>query len=261
MGFSLFLIFLAGTVASAINSVAGGGSLISFPTLIGLGIPGMTEVTANATNSVGLWPGSLSSAFGFSNVFSKTKRYFLPLLGPTVAGSVFGAWLLVHTSNAAFRIAVPVLIFLATMLLAFQPQIRGLASSEHRRRPIGLGIAPQFLVSIYGGYFGAGMGIMMLAVFAIFMEGNIHELNAVKAWLGLVINFVASIAIILQGLMLQNASARVMPLEGAVLAVGAVIGGFAAARYSQRVDADKLRKAIVLLGFLLTCWFTYRVLG
>lgn len=260
-GLQLLLIFIAGIVASAINSVAGGGSLISFPTLIGLGIPGMTEVTANATNSVGLWPGALSSAFGFNNVFAKTRRYFLPLLGPTIVGSVSGAWLLVHTSNATFRVAVPILILLATLLLAFQPQIRRLATSAHKPKPIGFGIFLQLLVAIYGGYFGAGMGIMMLAVFALFMDGNIHELNAVKAWLGLIINFVASVAIILQGIFLQNASARVMPLEGAALALGAVIGGFVAARFSQKVDSEKLRKAIVVLGFAMVCWFTYRILG
>lgn len=260
-GLQFLLIFLAGVVAAAINSVAGGGSLISFPTLIGLGIPGMTEVTANATNSVGLWPGSLSSAFGFSNVFARTRRYFLPLLAPTVVGSVSGAFLLVHTSNATFRIVVPILILFATLLLAFQPQIRRFAASRHKQQPLSLGIALQFFVAVYGGYFGAGMGIMMLAVFATFMEGNIHELNAVKAWLGLIINFVASVAIVLQGAFLQSASARVMPLEGAVLALGAVIGGFYAARFSQRIDPEKLRKAIVVLGFAMVGWFTYRVLG
>lgn len=261
MGLHLFVIFLAGIVASAINSVAGGGSLISFPTLISLGIPGMTELAANATNSVGLWPGALSSAFGFHNVFARTRRYFLPLLGPTIIGSVSGAWLLVHTTDKAFRIAVPILILLATLLLAFQPAIRKLATTEHRHRSIWFGIVLQFLVAIYGGYFGAGMGIMMLAAFALFIEGNIHELNAVKAWLGLVINFVASVAIILQGFFLQNASARVLPLEGCALAAGAIIGGFAAARFSQRVDSEKLRKAIVALGLVMVVWFTYRILA
>jgi len=261
MGLHLFLIFLAGIVASAINSVAGGGSLISFPTLISLGIPGMTEVAANATNSVGLWPGALSSAVGFHNVFARTRRYFLPLLGPTVAGSVSGAWLLVHTSNDTFKIVVPILILLATLLLAFQPQIRKMAVSQHAHRSIWFGIVLQFLVAIYGGYFGAGMGIMMLAAFALFIDGNIHELNAVKAWLGLVINFVASIVLILQGIFIENTSAKVLPLEGCALAAGAIIGGFAAARFSQKVDSEKLRKAIVALGLVMVVWFTYRILA
>ncbi len=261
MGLHLCIIFIAGIVASAINSVAGGGSLISFPTLISLGIPGMSELAANATNSVGLWPGALSSAFGFHNVFARTRRYFLPLLLPTVVGSVSGAWLLVHTDDKTFKIAVPILILLATMLLAFQPRIKKLASVQHGHKSIWVGIVLQFLVAIYGGYFGAGMGIMMLAAFALFMDANIHELNAVKAWLGLVINFVASIAIILQGIYLQNASARVLPLEGCALAAGAVIGGFAAARFSQKVDSEKLRKAIVVLGFIMVVWFTYRILA
>lgn len=260
MGVHLFLIFLAGIVAAGINSVAGGGSLISFPMLISLGIPGMTEVTANATNSVGLWPGALSSAFGFKNALARTRKFFLPLLGPTVLGSVAGAWLLVHTSNDTFKIVVPILILMATLLLAFQPTIRKLVATEHKHKSIWIGIVLQLLVAVYGGYFGAGMGIMMLAAFALFMDGNIHELNAVKAWLGLIINFVASLAIILQGVFLENASARVMPLEGLALAAGAVIGGFAAARYSQRVDSEKLRKAIVVLGFVMVAWFTYRIL-
>jgi len=246
----LALIALAGACAAAINAVAGGGSLISFPILVALGIP---PRAANATNSVGIWPGSLGSALGFLHVEGAPRQYVKALIVPTILGSVFGAWLLVVTSARVFDAVVPVLILGATMLLAFQPQLRRWTQGHHRLASIHVGAVLQFLVATYGGYFGAGMGIMMLAVFSLFSSANIHELNAVKAWLGIAINFVASAVLITQGL--------VLPLPGIAVAFGAVIGGFFAARLSLKVDAEKLRIAIVVLGFAMVAVFTYRTLA
>jgi len=241
----LAALFVVGALAAAINAVAGGGSLLSFPLLVGLGVP---PLQANATNSVGIWPGSLGSALGFRNLLPATAHHLRDLVLPTAAGAWFGAWLLVQTSERLFRFAVPGLILAATLLLAFQPQIRAWIFGRRRRVSPVLGAFLQFLVSVYGGYFGAGMGIMMLAVFALFIDGNIHELNAFKAWLGIVINLVASVELLLKGL--------VLPVPGAALALGAVCGGFVAARLSQRVDSEKLRKAIVVLGAGMVVWFT-----
>jgi uncharacterized membrane protein YfcA len=246
----LVVIALAGAVAGAINAVAGGGSLISFPALTGFDLP---LKIANATNSVGIWPGALGSAFGFQNVFEATKRYFLPLLPSTIVGSLLGAWLLTVTRNDTFKIIVPILILIATLLLAFQPQIRRYTQRSHRKTTIVAGMVIQLLVAIYGGYFGACMGIMMLASFSLYMDGNIHELNAVKAWLGLAINLVASLLFIFEGMILLK--------EGLALSIGAVVGGFVAAKYSQRLDSEKLRKAIVVLGFGMVAWFTYKTVA
>lgn len=241
-------LILVGALASGINAVAGGGSLLSFPALIGLGIP---AIPANATNSVALWPGSLAGAIGFLNQLKAERGWLLTLMPLNIVGAGLGAWLLLHTPEAVFRIAVPLLILFATLLLAFQPTLRTRVKSArgHVSLPVGAGI--QFLIAIYGGYFGAGMGILMLAYLGLMSDGTIHEMNAVKQWLGLVINLVASLVFLTQGL--------VWWAPGLALIVGAVLGGFAAAKVSQRVDSDRLRRAIVGLGFAMVVWFTVRL--
>ncbi len=235
-------------MASGLNAVAGGGSLISFPTLtVVIGLP---EKVANATNSVGLWPGSLSGGIGFKNLYSKTSHYLKILFLPTLLGSVSGAFLLLSTSNEVFRRVIPGLIFLASLLLLFQPKVKQFVLGHKSKLPTSYGWILQFLVALYGGYFGAGMGIMMLAAFALYMEGTIHELNAVKNWLGLIINFSCSAVFIAKGL---------VELWPAVwITIGALIGGFVAARVSQRFNPEKLRVAIAIYGFAMTAYFVYR---
>lgn len=237
-----------GVVAAGINTVAGGGSLISFPFLtLGAGIP---SLESNATNSASLWPGSLAGAFGFRDLLHKTKRYFRVLALPTLSGSVLGAWLLTASSAKTFDTVIPFLILLASLLLVVQPKIKELAKKHDRHTPVWVGVVIQFLVSTYGGYFGAGMGIMMLGSFALYMEGNIHELNAVKNWLGLIINLVASILLALKGLVLWG--------PFLALTAGSLLGGFYAAKWSQRVDSDKLRGIIAAYGFAMTVYFFWR---
>ncbi len=252
----MVVLLVVGAIASGINAVAGGGSLISFPTLTGMSIGGVhvgyavPMRTANATNSAGLWPGSLSGALGFWNLIPKTAHYLKRLWFPTIAGSICGALLLIYTRESIFEKVVPALILIATTLLAFQPRIKAWANHHQHQISHGGAFFLQFLVSVYGGYFGAGMGIMMLAVFTIYMEGNIHELNAVKAWLGLIINFVCSGVFLLSGLIL------LWPFLA--LTVGSLIGGYYAAKYSQRVDPNRLRIAIACYGFLTAGYFAYR---
>jgi uncharacterized protein len=169
---ALLALFCVGVLACGINAVAGGGSLVAFPVLVALGVP---PLAANATNAVALWPGSLSSAFGFLEQLKRTGRYLWVLVLPTVLGSLFGAWLLTHTPERLFAMVVPALILLATLLLAFQPQIRKRVLAGRAQVPTAVGVLLQFLVSVYGGYFGAGMGIIMLAVFGLFIHGSMHD--------------------------------------------------------------------------------------
>ncbi len=244
----MVLLFLAGVAASAVNTVAGGGSLISFPTFVGLGI---SELPANATNSVALWPGSCAGAVGFLNQIRRTKRHLWVLLPPALIGSVAGAWLLVTTTQRTFRIVVPFLILVATVLLAFQKRIRFWSDQRDVRLSASMGAVLQMLVATYGGYFGAGMGIMMLAVMGLFIDANIHELNAIKNWLGLLINLTASVLLLAKGLVVLG--------PGLALMSGAIVGGYASARISQRVDSEKLRKGIVVYGFAMTAWFGWRL--
>lgn len=242
------LLVVVGAVASGINAVAGGGSLLSFPFLsLGLGIPAKA---ANATNAIGLWPGSLSGALGFKELLPKTGRHMRVLALPTLLGSVAGAVLLITTKEKVFSSIVPFLLLLATVLLAFQPQIKSWALRHRSEISPTSGVVLQFLVSVYGGYFGAGMGIMMLACFALYMEGNIHELNAVKTWLGLIINLLASVVFVIQGLILL--------WPALWLTIGSLIGGYYAARLSLRVDPEKLRLWISAYGLLATAYFAWR---
>jgi hypothetical protein len=240
---ALGALFVAGFIASSINAVAGGGSLLSFPLMIGLGVP---PLSANATNSVALWPGSLSSAVGFRDQLRNTGRHLWALLPPTIVGSLLGAYLLTHTPERLFALIVPGLVLLATLLLAFQPRVRKLVLGGKARVPLFVGATLQFLVSVYGGYFGAGMGIVMLAVFGLFIQGNLHELNGLKAWLGVAINLVASLFFLGEGLLWL--------VPGAAVMLGAILGGYVSARVSQRVDPEKLRKVVVAYGVFMTVW-------
>src|SRR5579872_5280896 len=229
-------------VASGINTVAGGGSLVSFPVLLtGFHIP---SVSANMTNTSGLWPGSLSGAFGFINLLGKTLHHLKALLIPTLVGAILGAWLLRVTSPKVFDVLVPILILFAATLLAVQPRIKAWAGRKHSGVHPSLGFVLQFLVSVYGGYFGAGMGIMMLAAFSLYVEGDIHEYNAIKNWLGLLINFIATLVFVIP----SAARGKEVPPHidwniAFPMVIGSLIGGYAMARISQRVQADKLRIA------------------
>jgi len=252
---NFLILVLVGAIASGINAVAGGGSLISFPTLTGVELFGrqfgfgLPMIGANATNSVGLWPGSLTGALGFGNLFHKTARYMKCLWIPTLLGSILGAWLLITTTENLFRKLVPGLILLATLLLAFQPQIKQWAIKREAKISDSAAMVLQFSVAVYGGYFGAGMGIMMLAVFMIYMQGNIHEINAVKGWLAVIINASASVVFLIKGLVVLNAAIAIV--------IGALIGGYLAARISQGVDPNKLRLAIAAYGLLTAAYFAY----
>lgn len=241
------ILILVGAASSGINAVAGGGSLISFPFLnLGLHIPAKI---ANATNAVGLWPGSLSGAIGFRELLPKAGHHMRTLALPTLLGSAGGAALLIETRQKVFETVVPFLLLSATLLLAFQPNIKRWTLRHRHAVSPRAGSILQFLVSVYGGYFGAGMGIMMLACFALYMDGSIHELNAVKTWLGLIINLVASLVLITQGLILL--------WPAIYLTIGSLIGGFCAAKLSMRVASEPLRKAIAAYGFVATAYFAW----
>lgn len=241
------LLFLAGAVASGLNTVGGGGSLVTFPTLVALGC---SPLVANATNSASLWPGSLGSALGLFGPLAAAKHQIPKLLLPTVMGALLGAQLLTLGGERVFGWAVPPLILLATGLLALQPTIRAW-QKQRRQIPTWLGLFLQFLIATYGGYFGAGMGILMLALFGLFVDGDIHAHNAVKAWLGLLINLLASLLLLRQGLVDLGSALYV--------SAGSVIGGYLTARVMQRIDPTRLRRLVVGLGLVLGIWFLARI--
>ena len=241
---------LVGAVGSGLNAVAGGGSLVTFPYLnVGLGLP---SVEANATNTVSLWPGSLAGGLGFGKHLETTKKHLARLAVPTAIGSLGGAWLLLHTGKALFNYLVPILIAVAVAALWLQPKVKEFAQKRQAEPKPMTGILLQFLVAIYGGYFGAGMGMMMLGAFAVTMDADIHAMNAVKNYLGTIINLVAAVYFL---------GSHVVSVPIALtLAVGSVVGGFAGARLSQKVDTEKLRIAICIYGTAMVLFFAYRAI-
>jgi uncharacterized membrane protein YfcA len=233
-----------GALATAVNTIAGGGSLISFPVL------GVPSVVANATNAFALTLGGVAGALGYIRSLRSSYRGLAVLVPVALFGAVAGAWLLLQTTERVFNLLVPALILVATTLLA----LRGIRpcqttnATSSATRPAGL--AAIFAISVYGGYFGAGMGIAFLAILDVFAPGDLHNHNAMKNWLQCLVNVVAATEFVMQG--------TVLILPGIALMVGGVAGGYAAAILSQKLDPKLLRAGIVCYGSLATIAFIVR---
>ena len=250
----LFGLFVAGIIAGSINAVAGGGTLISFPSLVGLG---EAEIVANATNTAALWPGSFSSAIGYRKDTAVDRRLLIGLLIPSFIGGAIGAVILVITPPDVFKIIVPFLVLFATLVLAARNALtrrigQRLAVGEDRTTTAGRlwGFFFQLFVATYGGYFGAGMGILMLGSLSIMGMRDIHKMNALKTPLQAVINMTAFVFFAIKGLVAWPAAV--------VLCVGAITGGYGGARLAKRVDPKILNTCIVILGFAVSAWLFYK---
>jgi hypothetical protein len=235
---SSFIVFGAAFLAGIVNSIAGGGTLISFPTLVWLG---RNAILANATNAAALWPGSFAGMIGFRRDLANVPRRLLLLTLPSVVGGAAGAILLLHTSTRTFEHLVPWLILSATLLLAFQEVI-----TRHlpHRWPLGLVLVFQLLVGIYGGYFGAGMGILMLAALGLIGLTDLHQMNGLKNLLAICINGVAAIYFAISG--------AVIWFDALIMAVAAILGGFAGAKIAHRLGRKFVRASVVVIGLGMT---------
>ena len=234
-------IFTVGFVASAINAFAFGGSLVSFPTLIWLGLP---PIIANATNTAAVWPGSLGAVWGYRRELRETSPKVYWLIVPSIAGAIAGAVLLRITPADVFDRLVPLLILFATLLFAVQDRVQrmlNLAPEHHGSLWFTAAVVFQFFVSVYGGYFGAGMGILMLAALAVLGHEDIHQMNGLKNLLAVFINAVAAGYFILAGM--------VRAPDAVVMAVGAMIGGVAAAGLARRMGRTAVRRVVIVIGF------------
>ena len=238
------ILVVAGFVAGLINAVAGGGSLLSFPALL---LTGMPSVAANATNTLALWPGSASSTWAYRRFIGQERKRAMVLALPCLLGGLLGSWILLHTSERVFRTIVPWLILFACALLAQQARVAklfagkaGSASDDHV--PWGLWVA-QFLISIYGGYFGAGIGILMLAAMGIFLPDAMQRANGLKVLFAGLINGIAAIYFFAVG------AAR-LP-EAGVMALAALAGGWAGARVAQKLPARVFRAVVVGYGVIV----------
>ena len=253
----LLLLATAALVAGAVNAVAGGGSLLSFPALLAVGYPALT---ANVTNSVALTPGYFGGTLGYRRELTGQRGRILALGATSAVGAVVGAALLLVSSQALFERIVPWLIFLACGLLAVQPRLARLVRD---RRPApdadpgpagGAGVdghtaalfAAQFLAAAYGAYFGAGVGIMMLAILGIFVADTLQRLNALKGLLSLLVAIVAAIAFAL--------FADVGWLAVAVMAVASLLGGQLGVVLARRLNDRALRWLVVAFGTAVGLW-------
>jgi uncharacterized membrane protein YfcA len=238
------LVFAAACVAGAINSVAGGGTLITVPTLIWLGMP---AINANATSTVALWPGSLSGAWGFRRELLVADRRVFALIVPSLVGGLAGAILLHRTPPDVFERLIPVLILFATCLfMAQEPlQRRFNLTAIHNARSHWLSwtMLFQLLVGIYGGYFGAGIGIMMLAALSLMGHTDIYQMNGVKNLLAVAINGIAIMYLIFTDLILWP--------DALVMAIGAIVGGVAGAGTARRVGRPVVRRIVIIVGFAM----------
>ena len=245
-------LFFAGVFAGAVNAVAGGGSLISFPSLIASGVP---AIVANATNTAAMWPGALSSAWAYSRVIKPDKSLVLTLLLPSAIGALLGAIALVVTPPELFNEIVPFLVLFATVLFAARGFFDRLAKPKDGAETVsGLGriwgFVFQLFVATYGGYFGAGIGILMLGSMSIMGLHNIHRMNGLKAILGATINIIAFLYFAVRGLV-------IWPIA-VLMAAGAIVGGYAGARLASRIDQRVLRAFIVVIGVVVSAWLFFK---
>jgi uncharacterized protein len=237
-------VVVAGLLAGMINAVVGSGTLITFPTLLALGVP---PVTANVSNTVGLVPGSFSGAYGYRRELRGQGRRIARLGVGSGLGGITGGLLLLVLPESAFEAIVPALILLGCTLVILGPRIS--AATAHRRRGAHGGVAlfaGIFGLGIYGGYFGAAQGILLVAVLSIALDDDLQRINALKNVLAGIVNLTAALLFI--------AVADVDWQIAVLIAIGAVAGGLLGARVGRRLPNSVLRGVIVVVGVTVSVW-------
>jgi uncharacterized membrane protein YfcA len=251
------ILCLSAFAAGAVNSVAGGGTLLTFPTLQQVLIRRGLEhagVLANATSTVALLPGSLAGAFGYRKELSECRRLVLSLLVPSVVGGVVGSLLVTEFPSQVFDTLIPWLILTAALLFLLQGPIKRLSGIKPHTAPTFLTatavVVGQFLIAVYGGYFGAGIGILMLSVLPFMGTRTIHETNASKTFLAVCINGVTVVIFIIKGLVIWP--------YALAMAVAAIVGGYVGARLGRRMPSLFARLMVVLIGFALGGYYLWK---
>jgi len=247
----LFLVFLAAVAGGAINAIAGGGTLITFPMLTAIGIP---AVAANVTNTVALAPGYLGGTMAQANDLRGQERRLWWLVPAGALGGLVGGFLLLQTNERLFRALVPYLILLACFLLAMQGRVRAWltrrAAEGHGTLAEEWAVLPVFAAAIYGGYFGAGLSVMVLAVLGLVLDDSLTRLNALKQAIAFSVNVVAALFFLFSGLVVWPAAI--------VMAVGSVIGGVIGGRFAGSIKPELLRRVVVTIGVLVAIVYFVR---
>jgi uncharacterized membrane protein YfcA len=250
------ILFCVGIIVGAMNAIAGGGMLIGFPVMIAVGIP---PIVANATIGLIVLPGGVASTFAYRKYLGRVPRKYLWLIVPAVAGSVIGALLLRNTSHDTFAEIIPLLIVFAVALFAFQPflysylhkHIHGPAKLRNRIGPlfvIGLAVLP---LAIYGAYFGAGFGFIMLSFLGFTkLHNHLHRMNALKTSLAVVVAITALISLADSGLIDWH--------HGLIMGAGTLVGGYAAAVGTQKISTTYIRAFIIVVGLVTATYLGLR---
>ena len=246
---------IAGCIAGMMNAIAGGGTLVTFPTLIFAGLP---SIVANATSTIALLPATLSSAFSCRNAARSVSRWLKIFAPVSLAGGLAGGILLVRTPSHVFDTLVPFLILFATLLFMvnswlsrfFGARLTAMHGAEPPRSWVVGAALFQLAVAVYGGYFGAGIGILMLASLGLLGFEDVHAMNALKVRLGFLINVVAALYFIISGLV-------EWPSAG-IMAVGTVVGGYAGAQFAQKIPQARVRSLITLIGLVISAVMFYK---
>ncbi len=252
MVFDIILLFTAAFVAGALNSVAGGGSFFSFPALL---FTGLDPKIANATNTVALWPGSAASVGAYRRELSTQRSAVKQQALVSLVGGLVGALLLLVTPSSIFRLLLPYLMLGATLLFTLSPRINALVRRADIRRATPTdtrvrSVLLQGMISIYGGFFGGGIGILMLATLALMGLENIHEMNALKTLLATLINGIAVVTF-------AAAGAVAWP-QALLMAMGAIVGGYLGAAVARRLNPKWVRTFVIVVGFALSAYLFVR---
>ncbi|MBE3558234.1 MAG: sulfite exporter TauE/SafE family protein [Ktedonobacteraceae bacterium] len=247
----ILLLFAAAVLGGTLNSVAGGGSFFTFPALLFAQVP---PIQANATSTVALWPGSVASVGAYRRELAQQRPGLLVLLvGTSLIGGILGAILLLRTPQSTFVSLIPYLLLMATLLFTFSGpittrlRVRNVSKTRLSLAAlIGVSIA-QLIIAIYGGYFGGGIGILMLASLAMMGMENIHVMNALKTLLATCINGVAVVTFIVAGVVTWP--------QAIVMVIGAIVGGYGGAYYARKIEQKWVRLFVIIVGFALTIYF------
>ena len=241
------LLFAAGVVGGAINAVAGGGSFIVFPSLLLVGVP---PVAANATTAVALWPAGIASTIAYRKDLPSGRRPIIVLSITSAVGGALGAMLLLKTSDETFTKILPLLMFAASAVFTAGPRLQ--KARQGAQLPLVAGALVQLVIASYGGYFGGGMGILMLATFTLMGMTNLHSMNGLKTVLGVFINGAANVAFFI--------AHKVVLSVALPVAIGSIVGGFGAAALARKVDPKKVRTFVLVFAWGLTAWFTVKAI-
>jgi uncharacterized membrane protein YfcA len=243
------LLALAAVAAGAVNAIAGGGTLLTFSALL----TAVSPVVANATSTVALVPASLAGAWGFRKELRTVRRWLPLLIAPSFAGGLVGSLLVVVLDPRYFDALVPWLVLTASLLFLFQPFLAKRAEAEHAppgRAAVAAVIVFQFLVAVYGGYFGAGIGILMLSALGMMGLSDIHAMNGLKTFLAFCINGVSVAVFVLNDVVRWPLVAVMMP--------AAILGSYAGSRLTRRLDRRVVRWIVIGIGFGLSAYYFHQ---